>query len=327
MPGTNNSLFVYNPLLTQMSIKRGLGERGVGVRLAPLVDSNSINGTYLVRDRQRIGSVDPKRAPGAKVKMAESSRTTLQPFICVDRSIIKHVPLELVDGQGESALFDELENASGEALEEIQQAHEVSIENLLWAPDQSGFEAIYGAGAQVATPTTKWDQSGATIRSNVLSVRNAVYKRCGYKPNVMFITKEVFDVITSDPNNELGERLKYTNGSVPDESLLADYFKVQEVIVGEVLEDNVSTAGQAENFDYLWKGDHVGLFYINPANSRNKETLASTFKWENARRPFLGVFTRYNEDYERYEAKVGAYYDEVMVDQACGGILYNVLTA
>lgn len=323
MAGTNTSLFVYNPLLTQMSIKRGLGERGVGVRLAPLVDSQSINGTYLVRDRQRVGSVDPKRAPGEKVKMAESSRTSLQPFITVDRSIIKHVPLELVDGQGEAQLFDELENASMEALEEIQQAHEESVHALLWAADQAGFEAIYGTGAQVATPTTKWDQAGATIRTNVKTVMNAVYKRCGYRPNTMFLTKSVFDTITSDPNNEIGERIKYTSGEVPTETILARYFGVNEVVVGEVLQDDANF-GQTANYDYLWTGDHVGLFYIDPANARNKETLASTFIWQNNRRPFLGVFTRYNEDYERYEAKVGAYYDEKLIDANCGGILANV---
>lgn len=326
MAGTNTSLFVYNPLLTQMSIKRGLGERGVGVRLAPLVDSQDINGLYFVRDRQRVGSVDPKRAPGEKVKMAESSRSTLQPFITVDRSIIKHVPLELVDGQGEAVLFDELENAASEALEEIQQSHEEAVEALLWGANQTEFEAIYGSGDQVITPGTKWDQSGASIRQNVKSVMNAVYKRCGYKPNTGFLTKELFDEITSDPNNEIGERIKYTSGTVPTEQVLARYFGLNEIIVGEVLEDTANY-GQTANYDYLWNGPHMGIFYIDPANSRNKETLASTFRWQNARRPFLGVFTRYNEEYERYEAKCGAYFDEKLIDNAAGGIIYNALTA
>lgn len=324
MAGSNNSLFVFNPLLTQMSIKRGLGERGTSVALAPIVDSQSINGVYNVRDRQRVGSTDPKRAPGEKVKMAETSRNSLKPFLTIDRSIIKHVPLEMVDGQGEAQLFDELANASDEALEEIQQAHMEDVNSLLWAANLAGFQSIYGTGDQVITPTTKWDQAGATIKGNVDTVKNAVYKRCGKKPNTIGITKGLFDIITSDPNNELGERIKYTDGTVPTAARLATYFGVEQVLVFEELQDTANP-GQADNFDYLYDGNHVLVAYINPANTRNKVTLASTFVWQNARRPFLGVFTRYNEDFERYEAKVGAYYDEQIVEVTAGGAIADAI--
>ena len=68
----------------------------------------------------------------------------------------------------------------------------------------------------------------------------------------------------------------------------------------------------------------MGVFYIDPRDTRNKDTLASTFVWDNERKPFLGVFTRYNEDNESWEAKVSAYYDFKVIDAACGAILFNV---
>lgn len=324
MAGDNNSQFVYRPLLTNMSIRKGLGESGVGLDLAPRVNSSGIQGMYLVRNRQRTGGVDPKRAPGEFVKRTNTSRGQLESFITIDRSIIKTVPFELVEGQQENALFAELENASQEALEEIQQAHELDVNAALWADTQAGFESIYGA-SQVTSPTTKWNDTGANIRENVRSKLDTVYKRCGYMPNVLLITNQVMNNIVSDPNNELGERLKYTQGRIPTSEMLAQYFGVNRVITPRNLED-ATNAGQPANFDFMWTGDHVGAFYIDERDSRNKETLASTFVWDSARKPFLGVFTRYNEDNESYEAKCSAYYDVKVIDEACGGILFNVLS-
>lgn len=324
MAGDNNSRFVYRPLLTNMSIRKGLGEMGVGLDLAPRVNSNAINGMYLVRDRQRVGSVDPRRAAGEFVKRTNTSRGQLESFITVDRSIIKTVPFELVEGQGENGLFAELENASQEALNEIQQAHELDVNSALWADTENGFDNIYG-DSQVTSPSTKWNDAGAEIRKNVKDKIDTVYKRCGFMPNTVVLTNEVMNTIASDPNNEIGERLKYTSGRVPTADMLAQYFDVNRVIVPKNLEDTVN-AGQSQNFDYMWTGDHVGVFYIDPRDSRNKETLASTFVWDSARKPFLGVFTRYNEDNESWEAKCSAYYDVKVIDAACGGILWNVLS-
>lgn len=319
-----NGMFVYRPLLTQMTIQRGIGEAGVGSELAPLVEHDSINGVYFVRDRQRLGHVDPKRAPGEFVKRMETESGKLEPFLMHDRSIIKTVPEELVDGMAEAQTFEELQNASMEALNEIQFAYEKDVKDLLWGATKADFEAIYGTAA-VSTPSTKWDATGGAIRTDVLTLKDTIYKRCGYMPNRLNMTKEVLNTISSDPNNEIGERLKYTSGRIPTAELLAAYFEVDQVILPKNLEDNANP-GQPDNYDYMWGGDNVGVFYIDPSQSRKKETLASTFFRDTDKKPFLGVFTRYNQENESYEAKVQASYDVKTVDTFCGGVLYDVLT-
>lgn len=316
-------MFIYRPLLTQMSIRKGIGEMGVGTQLAPLVQHDSINGTYFVRDRQRIGKVDPKRGPGEFVKRMEAEHGELQSFMMKDRSIIKTVPEELVDGLAEGQLFDELQNASTEALNEIQYAHEKDVNDALWADDEAGFNSIYGASF-VVTPSTKWDASGATIREDVLAGIDSNYKRTGFRPNTIVMPKVVINAIASDSSNEIAERLKYTSGRIPTAQLLAQYFDVQQVIIPQNLEDTTN-AGQAASFDFMWDGDNVGIFYIDPSNTRNKMTLATTFYRDTQRKPFLGVFTRYNEDNESYEAKVHASYDVKLIEASAGYILFDVL--
>lgn len=328
MPSANNnSQFIYRRLLTEFSIQRGIGARGPGMQFAPRVTHTAINGSYFKRDRQRPGHVNPKRAPGELVKKTQATQGELAPFHAVDRSIIKPVPLELVEGVSESQLFDELNNAAIEAQNEIIHAHEKDVNALLWHTTQSGFNGIYGSAA-VQVPSTKWDANGGAIFNDVKALADTIYKRSGHRPNTMGISNEVLGALQGDPNNEIGERLKYTRGDVPTSQILAQYFSqagISNVIVMDNLEDGANP-GQSENFDFMWGGDNVGLFYIDPRNTRLKNTLASTFVWENQRRPFMGVFTRYNEDNESYEVKVGAYYDVRMVDNFAGGVLFDVLT-
>ncbi len=320
----NNGMFVYRPLLTEFTIRRGIGEAGVGTSLAPLVRHGSINGTYFKRDRFRVGHVDPKRAPGEMVKQSRTSKGSMESFLMTDHSIDKPVPRELVEGIAEPELFGELEQASYEALEEIQHSHEMAVYNLLWAESQSGFNAIYGSDA-VTSPTTKWGDSGANIYANVMAKKEAIYKKCGKYPNVMFMTREVLNELQGDPNNEIGERIKYTNGDIPDLSLLARYFRVNQIIVPDKLEDT-NNAGAAEpNYDYMWNGDNVGLYYIDNANTRNKVTLASTFYADMPNEPFLGVFTKWSDDNKSYMVRVSGYFDTKAIDLGCGGILYDVL--
>lgn len=324
MAGSTSSIFVFDEALSDFTIRKGIGDGGIGSVVAPLVTSNSINGVFFSKARQRLGSVDPKRAPGEYVKRTEVDRNSKQQFYAEDRSIIKTVPNELVEGQGEAVLFDELATAAQDALNEIVHAHETDVYNALWSTTEGGFDAIYGA-AQVPTVSTKWDAANATIREDVLTQIDVVYKRCGYRPNLLVITKEVMNAIASDATNEIAERIKYTSGNIPTDQLLAQYFGVDRVVVPQNLDDSANP-GQTASYDFMWSGDHVGVFYVDPANSRNKETLASTFTWSSAREPLFGSFTRYNEDNKSHEVRVSAYYDVQVVDAACGSVLFDVLT-
>ncbi len=307
-----------------MTIRKGIGESGVGVRLAPLVSHGYITGQYFKRDRQRKGAQDLKRAPGEAVKRIQPSRGRMAAFLMVDRSIIKPVPEEYVDGMPNQEIFQEYENAALEAVNDISHSHEQDVHDIVWASSEAGFNTIYGSD-QVNTPGTKWDAAGADIRNDVRAEVKRVYKRCGFRANTVLMPDEVFDAIVSDPSNEIGERIKYTDGTVPDANLLARYLGVDQVIVPWVLKDSANP-GKTPDYDFMWSGDNVGIFHINPANTRNKDTLASTFYRTNARKPWLGVFTKYNEDTESYEAKVHASYDVKLIDQACGAILWDVLT-
>lgn len=317
--------FKYRPLLSQFSIKKGIGSPGPAQRVAPLVSHGSLVGSFFKRHRQKLGSVDVKRAPGQDTARASTSGGEFDTFSMVDRSIIKPVPFELVEGQAEAAVFGELQNAAEEAVNEIRHAHEKDVKNLIWADNASGFESKYTA-ARTLVPADKWDTATGKIRQNVQGVKRAIYKACGYKPNTGFITPELWDAISSDVDNELGKRIKYTDDLPQSLARVAAYLELQNVYVMDNLADP-SSEEKPDSLEFMYSGANMLLAYINPANTRNKATFMSTFYYTHPIKPFFGTGTRYNWDNDSHETKVSAFYDVKTVDSSCAGVIVNALTS
>ena len=99
--------FIYKPLLTDFGIKAGVGEFGGALGLAPLQRSTSIVAQYQKRERQKVGAIDSRRAPGETYKQKKPSKSELVSFEINDHGIIIPVPMEVVDGYNEVDLFGE----------------------------------------------------------------------------------------------------------------------------------------------------------------------------------------------------------------------------
>lgn len=316
--------FVFNPLLSEFTIQKGVGEFGTGALLAPLVKSDSITGVYGTRSRQDTKAADVKRAPGAKYKRVEATEKGTNPFLCFDRGVIVPVPIEMSIGQGGAQVFEEKRNAALESVRYVQFAHEKDVHDMLWSSTKATQEGRYGA-SQVVTPSVKWNAASDTMIADVKALASKIRKRCGYKPNKLVLPNQVADVILGSSTNSIAERLKYTSRDSYTAQVLARLFEVAEVIIPNEL-SNSANAGQDQSYDDLWTGDNVGLFYVDASNSKNKMTIASTFYWEAAEAPFFGTMEKYDDEANSHLIKTSAYYDVKSVDYACGGILWDVLT-
>lgn len=316
--------FVFNPLLTEFTIQKGVGEFGTGVALAPLVRSDSITGVYGVRARQDTKAADVKRAPGAKYKRVETTERSTNPYLCVDRGVMVPVPIELSIGQGGAQVFEEKRNAAEESVRYVQFAHEKEVHDLLWSSTKATQEGRYGA-AQVVVPSVKWNAANDTMIADVKALKTKIRRRCGYDPNVLVIPNEVADVILGSSSNSIAERLKYTSKDAYTPDILARLFQVDRVIIPREL-NNTANAGQDQAYTDLWTGDNVGLFYVDTRNTKNKITIASTFYWEAAEAPFFGTMEKYDDESNSHLIKTSAYFDVKSIDYACGGILWDVLS-
>lgn len=316
---------LYDRLLTNVIYERGMGVSGVAGSLAPRVKSTNITGQFMVRERgSKAAGVRTKRAPGARVQTGERPDKRLETFRTVDHALKKLIPQEITSGMEETELMGERRATAMSILRNILHDWEQEVFDLVWAEDKAGFVEKYGE-ANVLDPTAKWDAtSGINMKLDILRLRLLVYRSCGYIPNTLLIPNEVFNVITTK-DNELREAIKYTQGGPVTLDKLAAYFEISNVIVPMYLQDNA--AGDTDQpMDLLWSGDSIGLFYVDPTSSRNKDTLASTFYWDSPGQRFLGTYTGWNQSRKSEEVEVGAYFEVRQIDMACGGILAEVLS-
>jgi hypothetical protein len=320
----NTQQFIYDALLTNYGIKAGVGTFDSGVKIAPLSRANSINGSYLERSRQLIGEADLTRAPGEDYKFKQAAKGELKALNIKDHGIIVPVPLELVEGYEDADLFAELQNATIEAGTEVQYSHAVAVKNAVWADSQAGFNAKYGA-SNVVVPSTKWNANGSTIEQDIAAAIERVRINSGYRANVVAMPQTVFNAIADNANSSVYERLKFTSSNVTTQQKLAELFRVQEVIVfGELT--NTANPGQAAAYGDLFTGDNVLVFYRDDRPIRDKMNLASTFFFESARVPFLGVTRGFNTRNNSHEVKSSAYFDVKLTAPSAGNVLWDVLS-
>ncbi|MBC7340895.1 MAG: major capsid protein [Clostridia bacterium] len=141
----------------------------------------------------------------------------------------------------------------------------------VWGTDRQGV-----ASGATGNQFVKW--SDFTNSNPVLDVKNsvlAIASKTGYKPNVMVVAPDVFNVLTEHP--KILDRVKYTQRAVITEDILAGLFGVDKFLVpwGVV---NTAAEGATENTDLIFKSK-VLLVYAAPAPSLLKPSGGYTFSW------------------------------------------------
>lgn len=323
----SNNQLSFNPVLTNISRERGLGEAGIGTRLFPLVRSTTgLTGEYPEYNRTRgTGNIDTERGPSQKVKRVKNDGYEMKPYKLSDHTVDVELSIEFNAGAIQQDI-DEITNASNKALRIISEAHERKVHAATWASSKADFEGIYTAN-HVDTPSAKWSSTSAKMLKNVKDLAEKIENDTGFRPNTMLLTKEVYNDITGR-DNEIREAIKYTGFGVPTLETIARYFEVERVLVPGFLTDSANP-GQAASFSKLWSGDNVGLFNINANPGRSSNTLGVTFFADQAEEPrigpFLGVQPWYDIETKSDMFRCNAYFKAQMFDNLAGGILWDVL--
>jgi hypothetical protein len=317
--------FPHNALLTRFARERSMGLGPVGARLAPqLLSDTGAVGEYAVFKRKRgTNEVDPKRAPGDKVKRVTIEQYTMEQYKLTDHTIDVVVPFEFERAVSDPRVLGLLQDGVAKAQRIIQERHERTVADLFWSSTKAGFVTKYGAN-QVTDPTAKWDTTSAQIKVDILNAKESMYDKTGFYPNRMFIPTAVYNKLVGQ-DNEIRDALKFTAFGAQTMETLARYFEVEEIIVPRYLIDQANS-GQAENFTKLWTGESIGLFYVNDNPTVRTDSLAYTIYIDEPEAPFFGSEVVYDRDIKSYVPRCTAFYDVKTVDLLCGHIIADVLT-
>lgn len=175
-----------------------------------------------------------------------------------------------------------------------------------------------------AVPTsavgTAWDVGGHPI-ADVDPIREVIRLNCGALPNTMVISEPTFNALASHP--DFLDRIKYTQKGVLTEDLIAEVFKIPNVIVARTVA-NSANAGQALTPADIWGTDAI-IAYVDSSPDLQVPTFGRIFSWSEEVGSEGTIVESFRDDDIRSDVvRVRNDADEKLVAAACGYRLTGV---
>lgn len=205
-----------------------------------------------------------------------------------------------------------------------------AMDILLRTQEKRIAAAVFSTGniTNTGAVSTEWSTAATcTPKADVKDALSTHRLATGINANAMAISKKVFDnlMVTA----EIKDYLQYTNPHLlaNDEAnrrLLAQYFGLEEVIVGSEMYDSAKKKVAMSLAD-IWDDEYALLFRkARNINDLREPTLGRTFLWE-ADSPSNIVTEQYREEQTRSDIyRVRQYVDEAFVFTGAGYLMSNI---
>lgn len=232
----------------------------IGTRVFPIVDMPTRRANRVVFRRESFRRYQIQRAPGADIKSItigyDAGQVSLRQFAlsCV-------VPIEHVEEAAEQPGIDLQQDAVDVVSQVIRLEHEIqcgAVARTFGSYAATNRVALSGAG--------RWSDPASNPQAAVLNASEAVRRQIGRRPNALVMGGAVYAALASHPT--IRDYFKYTGTEAITEEMLARYFRLDEVIVGDAIwtDDGVTMLD-------VWGGDAI-LFYKAPANAGNRRSMS-----------------------------------------------------
>lgn len=299
---------VVDPALSNVSIKY-TNDTFIADLIFPMVKVAKQTGKYYVYDKSNLRVDATARAAGSVANEVDVGLAPRGTFSCDDHALKGFVADEIQD-QADAALnplVDEVEAVT----EKLLLDREKNLATLL-ANTANITQNVTLSG------TNQWsDYANSDPIGDVRTARQTIHQNTFKKPNTMFMSKLVFDMLLDHP--AIIERIKYSQLGVVTAELLARVFQVEKVIVGEA-GYNSANEGQTDSLSYVW-GKHAWLAYISPVVRLKMLTLGATFTYSTR------IVKRWrDEDREGTYVRIGNdNYQQSLIAAACGYLIKNAI--
>lgn len=293
------SQVVQDPVLSNVSIRYSNDEY-IADQILPVRSVSKRTGKYFVYDKSNFRIADSERSIGDPSTEVEYGLSKAD-FSTADHALKQIVPDQIRD-QAEDAL-DPMSDATEQVTDRLLIEREDALAD--WMQNTSNISQNV-----TLSGTDQWnDGANSDPFGDIKTGRSTVQKATGKKPNTFVMGQEVFDELSEHP--DVIDRVKYSQLGIVTEDLMAQAFKVDNVLVGSALKQN-ATEGQADDLGYIW-GKHAWLAYVSPTTSLRQVTFGWTFEYERKTKRWYdedreGTFSRVNMDYvQKIAAEKAAY--------------------
>ena len=144
----------------------------------------------------------------------------------------------------------------------------------VWDTDITG---VVGAPAD-ATEVQRWDETGSSPIEDIRAASTDQKRRTGYRPNVLVLGPEVFDILLDHP--DVLDRIKYTERGQVSTALLASLFNVERVLVADSIQNTqIQEAGTDTPTMAFLVVKSALLMYVNRTPSLMQPSAGYIFGW------------------------------------------------
>lgn len=264
---TQSDLHVNTPL-TNLSIAYFQDAKDfVAGQVFPFVPSAKQSDRYYVYDRgDFFRNKMKKRAPGTE-SAGGGWRTDNTPnFFCDEYAQHKDIP----DSHRGNA--DPVINLDRDATRFLAQQAMLNME-IEWAAD---FFAS-GKWASSVTPATKWNETGGDPIGTIDTAKDTVKQATGFEPNIVVLGREAFNAAKN--NDDVLDRIKYTQRGVVTTEMLAGLFGVDKVLVANAVKTTSAEGAATDTFDFIAGKQSALVVYANPTPSILMPSGGYIFTW------------------------------------------------
>lgn len=252
---------VVDPILTNYA--RGYTQAGfIGDQLLPIATMPTRAAKRIEFGRESFRRYKIRRAPGGGIAQVSFGYDG-QPVKLSQFALAGKTPVEHMEEAQQVPGIDLLTMAVDEVLQiislekEIQQAAAVRDASIYAASNKEA-----PAGADL------WSDDASDPLTQVNDARETIRGRIGRRPNVLELSASVAARLRVHP--KIKDNFKYTTASAISDDMLAQYFNIAKVVVGDaIVEDDQGATSD------VWGNDAI-LAYVPPVASSSSATTGAT---------------------------------------------------
>lgn len=239
----------------------------IGLQLMPIASVSQRSNKYTVYPkRDRLAAPDDKIGPRGKANEVDENRST-------DNYSVKDYALK--DFLDVSAS----ENADAPLAEMIDLVESV-LDALALAEEGRILTIVKTAGnydGNTAAAATKWDHStGGSIIPDLLAARSAMWTGRGQIRRVGFTSLAVWNSCIAN-NPALAERFKYVREGLPVTQQVANYFRLDDILISESRHDTANI-GQTASYARQLTEDVFGIVAVATRPTLRSAHFGTTFR-------------------------------------------------
>lgn len=277
---------LLNPLLTGIATRYFASLDHVGLKIAPVLNTNLHAAAYYIYDRSNFTDVptDITRAPSSGFKRIKSKLSS-DTFLARDYGIEE--PIDKMEIEMYGAIFAADRAAMERSVRIVAVNHDIRVRNLARAVSQT------------SSPSVKWGAaSGTTIVADIEAAKNVIRGQIGVTPNLLTLPYNVYRKLVQSP--ELRAYYANTDGILTKRQIEA-VLEVEIAVSGDLI--NTAAEGQSPTLGDVWSNEAL-LSYSQPGNDIKALNFARTFNWTAAGGSGPSGISTYTYDQDEIDSRI-----------------------